>query len=151
MKTSYITFNNIKIYIEENEEGYVSRLGRLFNTENLPPDTEKLSSNSLQVLSYLNKEVNHMNIGLDVKGTPFQIAVWNILKTIPYGDVWTYKQVAQALGDEKKVRAVANAIGKNQHMILIPCHRVIGSDGKLHGFAGGLDMKEALLKIERDR
>lgn len=81
-------------------------------------------------------------------GTPFQMGVWNILQQIPYGELWNYSQVAAAYGDEKKVRAVANAIGANPLLIVIPCHRVIGKDGKLHGFRSGLDMKKTLIEVE---
>lgn len=83
------------------------------------------------------------------QGTPFQQKVWSILLKIPYGETWSYKDVAIALGEPRKTRAVANAIGKNKLLIVIPCHRVIGSDGKLHGFAGGLDLKASLLHHEK--
>ncbi|WP_159635706.1 methylated-DNA--[protein]-cysteine S-methyltransferase [Erysipelothrix anatis] len=81
-------------------------------------------------------------------GTDFQKSVWQVLNTIPYGVTWSYSDVAIALGDVKKVRAVGSAIGKNPIMIVTPCHRVIGKDGGLHGFTGGLDLKVKLLDIE---
>ncbi|MBP2070108.1 methylated-DNA--[protein]-cysteine S-methyltransferase [Anaerococcus nagyae] len=86
---------------------------------------------------------------IELKGTKFQMTVWNELKNIPYGDTKTYKEIAKSIGKPKAIRAVASAIGKNPIMIIIPCHRVIGSDGKLHGYAYGLDLKKKLLAIEK--
>ena len=85
-----------------------------------------------------------------LKGTDFQKRVWQELLNIPYGQTRTYKEIAVAIGNEKAVRAVATTIGKNPLMIIIPCHRVIGSDGKLRGYAYGLDIKENLLALEKN-
>ena len=85
-----------------------------------------------------------------LKGTDFQKRVWQELLNIPYGQTKTYKEIAKAIGNEKAVRAVATAIGKNPLMIIIPCHRVIGSDGKLRGYAYGVGVKEKLLSLEKD-
>ena len=82
-------------------------------------------------------------------GTAFQQQVWNALLTIPYGETRSYKEQAQQLGNPKAIRAVAAANGQNKVSILIPCHRVIGSDGKLTGYAGGLNRKQSLLALER--
>ena len=86
---------------------------------------------------------------MKAKGTKFQMTVWNELKNISYGDIKSYKEIAEAIGKPKAIRSVASAIGKNPIMIIIPCHRVIGSDGKLHGYAYGLDLKKKLLAIEK--
>ena len=85
-----------------------------------------------------------------MKGTYFQLKVWNYLKTIPKGQTRTYKQVAIAIKKPKAIRAVANAVGKNPYPIVIPCHRVIRSDGKLGGYSGpgGLKLKKKLLNKE---
>ncbi|MDC1158559.1 methylated-DNA--[protein]-cysteine S-methyltransferase [Pelagibacteraceae bacterium] len=85
-----------------------------------------------------------------MKGTPFQLKVWNYLKKIPLGSVTTYSQVAKAIGKPLAVRAVANAIGKNPYAPKIPCHRVIRSDGSLGGYSGkgGVKTKKLLLKKE---
>ncbi len=82
------------------------------------------------------------------KGTPFQRAVWRVLQTIPYGEVRTYQWVAKKIGRPKAVRAVGNACGANPLPVIIPCHRVIASDGSLGGFSGGLRRKKRLLKRE---
>ncbi len=81
-------------------------------------------------------------------GTPFQMAVWRLLSTIPYGKTWSYRQLAEAVGNEKAVRAVGLANGRNPLPVIVPCHRVIGSNGSLTGFGGGLDAKRTLLELE---
>lgn len=83
-----------------------------------------------------------------VKATPFQRLVWEIARDIPYGKTRTYGWIAQRLGQSGAVRAVGNALGKNRTLILIPCHRVVGSDGSLTGFSFGLGWKRALLELE---
>lgn len=83
-----------------------------------------------------------------LRGTPFQAAVWQALQAIPSGTVTTYAALAQKLGAPKAARAVGAAVGRNPISILIPCHRVIGADGALTGFAGGLERKQALLALE---
>ena len=87
---------------------------------------------------------------MKLKGTTLQIKVWKYLKTIPKGQTKTYKQVAVAIKEPKAIRAVANAVGKNPYPIVIPCHRVIRSDGKLGGYSGpgGLKLKKKLLNKE---
>ncbi len=100
-------------------------------------------------IDYFRGEKQALEVPIHLIGTPFQIAVWRVLDLIPYGKTWSYLDVAKALGTPQKVRAVANAIGKNKLFVRIPCHRVIGSDGKLHGYAGGVDLKERLLKLEK--
>jgi methylated-DNA-[protein]-cysteine S-methyltransferase len=91
-------------------------------------------------------------IGLKVKGTAFQIAVWQELVKIPKGEVRTYKDIAMAFKKPKAVRAVANAVGKNPYPPTIPCHRVIRTDGKLGGYSaeGGVELKKQLLAQERE-
>lgn len=83
-----------------------------------------------------------------VWGTPFQRAVWQTLQHIPYGHTRTYGDIAHRIGNPKAVRAVGAAIGQNPHSIVVPCHRVIGANGSLTGFAGGLDRKKYLLTYE---
>ncbi|MEN9638953.1 MAG: hypothetical protein RLZZ262_821 [Bacteroidota bacterium] len=91
----------------------------------------------------------HFTLSLQPKGTPFQQAVWNILATIPHGRTRSYEEVAIAMGDRKKIRAVANAISKNPLPILIPCHRVVGKHGDLTGYLGGIWRKQHLLDLEK--
>ena len=88
-------------------------------------------------------------VPLSPVGTDFQKSVWKVLMKIPYGETWNYKKQSEVLGDAKKVRAVANANGMNKISILIPCHRVIGSDGTLTGYGGGIWRKQKLLELEK--
>ena len=102
-----------------------------------------------ELSAYLSARRRDFDIPLAPRGTSFQKAVWDLVREIPYGETRTYGEIAQALGRPKAVRAVAGAIGRNPIWILIPCHRIIGADGGLHGYAGGLAMKEALLSLEQ--
>lgn len=97
---------------------------------------------------YFEGSRKHFEVNLKPAGTDFQISVWSKLKEIPYGKSISYSDLAISLGDLKKIRAAGTANGKNKIPIIIPCHRVIGKDGSLVGFAGGLDKKEWLLKHE---
>lgn len=88
------------------------------------------------------------DIPLDLHGTPFQKAVWQALLGIGSGSTWSYSDVARQVGSLQAVRAVGAAVGRNPVSIMVPCHRVIGRDGRLTGYAGGLDRKQALLRLE---
>lgn len=103
-----------------------------------------------QLTAYFAGERQTFNLPLAPQGTPFQQDVWAYLQTIPYGRTTTYATIAQALGKPNASRAVGAANGRNPIAIIVPCHRVIGSDGKLTGYAGGLNIKEALLGLERN-
>lgn len=102
----------------------------------------------LQLNEYFEGSRQQFSLKLNPQGTDFQNRVWQELLTIPYGKTTTYLKLSQQLGDVKAIRAVANANGKNPLWIIIPCHRVIGSDGSLTGYAGGLHRKQWLLEHE---
>ena len=104
---------------------------------------------SEEILKYFNKEISNINIEYLLQGTDFQKMVWNALLNIPYGKTLTYKEIAILINKPKAVRTVANAISKNKLLIIIPCHRVIGSNGSLTAFRGGLDLKEHLINLEK--
>ena len=101
-----------------------------------------------QLKAYFKNERKTFNLKLNPEGTAFQKNVWNLLVSIPYGKTLSYLQLSKQLGDVKAIRAVANANGKNPLWIIIPCHRVIGSDGSLTCYAGGLHRKQWLLNHE---
>ncbi len=103
---------------------------------------------SRQLEAYFAGELKSFDVKLAPEGTEFQKAVWNALKEIPYGETRTYKDIAESIGNPKAYRAVGLANNRNPIAIIVPCHRVIGADGKLTGYAGGLDVKEFLLKLE---
>lgn len=90
------------------------------------------------------------SVPYELRGTEFQKRVWAALEQIPYGEIRSYRDIAQAAGSPKAVRAVGAANGKNPLWIIVPCHRVVGADGTLTGYAGGLEMKRALLELEQN-
>ena len=101
-----------------------------------------------QLKAYFAGELKDFNLSLAPKGTPFQQEVWRYLQTIPHGKTTSYGAIAQAMGKPKGSRAVGAANGRNPIPIIIPCHRVVGSNGSLTGYAGGLRFKQALLSLE---
>ena len=101
-----------------------------------------------QLQAYFRGELKEFNLPLALEGTPFQRRVWKNLLAIPYGKTISYGQLADRIGRPKAVRAVGLANGQNPIPIIIPCHRVIGSNGKLTGYGGGLPIKEKLLALE---
>jgi len=101
--------------------------------------------------SYFAGRLRRFEVPLDMQGTPFQMRVWRELEGIPFGETRSYRQVAAAIGAENAVRAVGAANGANPVPIVVPCHRVIGSSGKLVGYGGGLELKKRLLELEGSR
>jgi len=102
-----------------------------------------------QLTDYFAGRRKDFSLPLDLQGTDFQLRTWNALRDIPYGETRSYKQIAEAIGCPKGYRAVGLANNRNPVSIVIPCHRVIGTDGSLTGYAGGLDIKERLLALEK--
>ncbi|HUB77817.1 MAG TPA: methylated-DNA--[protein]-cysteine S-methyltransferase [Bryobacteraceae bacterium] len=101
-----------------------------------------------ELRAYFAGQLRTFSVPLDMQGTEFQLSVWNHLVKIPYGETRSYAQVAEAVGRPAAVRAVGAANGSNPVAIIVPCHRVIGSSGKLTGYGGGLPMKKRLLELE---
>ena len=101
-----------------------------------------------QLEAYFKGEVREFTLPIYVEGSPFQLAVWNALKELPYGTTVSYSEIAERIGKPKAVRAVGAAIGANPLLVIIPCHRVIGKNGKMTGFRSGISMKEYLLQLE---
>lgn len=152
--------------MEETFETYVSASGKVLR---IVTDTESVKEISFvrearqsageapdilwkaaaQLEEYLQGRREAFDLKLDPDGTDFQKKVWELLQTIPFGKTSTYARMADRLGDSKVIRAAASANGKNPIAIVIPCHRVIGSDGSLTGYAGGLDNKRFLLELEK--
>ena len=138
--------------------GYTKIVGDIngiqsINVLNSDEQVSKSIPNSLlecvkQLQEYFENSRKDFNLKLNPKGTVFQKRVWEALQNIPYGKTTSYLNLSRALGDEKAIRAVANANGKNPLWIVVPCHRVIGSDGSLTGYAGGLSRKQWLLEHE---
>lgn len=112
--------------------------------------TELTDKTALQLEEYFQGERKHFDFPTAPKGTEFQMKVWDALQKIPYGETRTYKEIAQAVGNPNAARAIGMANNKNKLMVLIPCHRVIGANGALVGYAGGIGIKEKLLKLEKN-
>ncbi len=113
------------------------------------PDDSVFTEVKAQLNAYFAGELQNFNLPLAPQGTEFQMNVWNALTTIPYGSTRSYGEIAGQVGKPKASRAVGAANGQNPIPIIIPCHRVIGSTGKLTGFGGGLPTKVALLNLEQ--
>lgn len=125
-----------------------TRLQKSLQVDYLEENTLILEETKKQLTQYFNKERTEFDIPLLFVGTDFQKKVWNGLLEIPFGKTETYLGLSRILGNEKAIRAVATANGANAISILVPCHRIIGSDGKLVGYAGGLPTKKKLLQLE---
>ena len=130
-------------------EKNMHRLRKILGAEFKEGTSPVLEKAKTELDEYFAGRRNSFDIPLRPVGTPFQIRVWNMLLEIPYGETKTYRQIALLVDNPKGVRAVAQAIGSNALSIFIPCHRVIGSDNSLTGFAGGLKAKTILLEVEQ--
>ena len=108
-----------------------------------------LAACAAQLTAYFAGKRRHFDLPLAPRGTPFQLSVWSALAKIPYGELRSYRDIARSIGNSAAVRAVGAANGRNPLPIVVPCHRVIGSNGALTGFAGGLEVKRFLLDLER--
>ncbi len=130
-----------------------SAITNIFFGKKSPEGNQKLSSVILKAFNeieeFLDGTRRNFSIKLNPKGTSFQKQVWNALMQIPYGQTRSYKEIAVTIKNSNASRAVGMANNKNPIPIIIPCHRVIGTDGKLVGYAGGLKIKETLLGIEQ--
>ena len=127
-----------------------NRLKKGFKAEFVEQDNEILKETRKQLDEYFNMTRKEFEIPLITVGTDFQKSVWDGLLNIAYGTTSTYLQLAKNIGNEKAVRAVANANGANSIAIIIPCHRIIGTNGELTGFGGGLPLKKRLLELEQN-
>lgn len=141
-------FENISLYLVATET-------HLINIQFTQPQkallqtTELLSMATIQLDEYFQGKRTTFSLPFKLTGTPFQLAVWKELQNIPYGQTTSYKEIAQKINKPKAYRAVGMANNKNPLPIIIPCHRIIGSNGKLIGYAGGLKLKNYLLELEK--
>jgi len=126
-----------------------ARLQKGLNAEYIQEDTLVLQQTRQQLNEYFNRKRQSFDVSLCMVGTDFQKQVWQGLMNIAYGTTCSYLELSKNIGNEKAVRAVASANGANAISIMIPCHRIIGSDGSLVGYAGGLPAKKKLLQLEQ--
>ena len=128
----------------ENDDPRRVRLGALKRS----PDNQFLNETEKQLKAYFAGQLKKFTVPLDFNGTDFQKSVWAALLTIPFGETRSYGEIARQIGRPEASRAVGAANGRNPISIITPCHRVLGSHGRLTGFAGGLDAKDHLLRLE---
>jgi methylated-DNA-[protein]-cysteine S-methyltransferase len=149
---NYIDTPSGELEISADDVGLISVLFVNTNKRNLiKKETSShpiLSETEHQLNAYFNNTLKTFDLPLSLNGTEFQKRVWNQLKAIPFGKTISYLELAKQLGDEKCIRAAASANGKNPISIIIPCHRVIGSNGALVGYSGNIERKIFLLKHE---
>jgi len=127
-----------------------NRIKKGLNAEFIEQDDEILQKTRVLLDEYFNMQRKEFDIPILMVGTDFQKSIWEALIKVPYGTTSTYLQLAKEIGNEKAVRAVANANGANSIGIIIPCHRIIGTNGELTGYAGGLPLKKRLLELEQN-
>lgn len=143
----------VVVEFQTNHQAFTQQVSKLIGVplDQITMDTQKSASTLKQIAEYLNGERNHFDMPIDWSiMTPFQSQVLHLTCTIPYGKTTTYGKIASRLGNPRAARAVGRAEATNPMPLIIPCHRVLGSDGKLHGYgaADGLESKAWLLELE---
>ena len=132
----------------EGDDHALTRIG--FDAPSAPQgDAAALAAAAIQLEQYFAGERTEFDLDVELEGTPFERRVWDEVRTIPYGETASYAEIAERIGRPGACRAVGRANGRNPVAVIVPCHRVIGSDGSLTGYAGGIEMKRALLDLER--
>ena len=131
------------------EDGALLAISMQRSLEGVEKETSLTKEAYAQLSEYLNGKRKTFDLPFKMRGTQFQLQVWNALLDIPYGETRSYKQIAEAIGNPKAVRAVGMANNRNPLLIIVPCHRVIGKNGSLVGYGEGLEMKEFLLRLEK--
>lgn len=140
-------------FINDDAERQFKWLRKYFHADAVVEDKDRNLNAFIQLEEYFNGKRKGFDLKLHLIGTPFQEDVWKVLTEIQFGEILTYRDVSCSLGDAKKCRAVGGAVGKNPIVVIVPCHRVIGSNGKLTGFSsiGGLELKKKLLDLENSQ
>jgi len=138
----------LTFYNEQTIQKQIKKLKKFFDGDIMPAQNQHFAVLKKELDEYFEGKREVFEVPLQLVGTPFQQKVWKILMAIPYANTISYQEQAGLINNIKAVRAVANANAQNMIAILIPCHRVIGKNGKLTGYAGGLDKKEFLLNLE---
>lgn len=134
-------------YVEEDGALLAIYTDRSF--EGIEQETPLIQEANRQITDYLTGQRKTFDLPIRMIGTNFQKQVWRALLDIPYGETRSYKQIAEAIGNPKAVRAVGGANNRNPLLMVVPCHRVIGADGKLVGYGAGIEKKEFLLRLEK--
>lgn len=148
-QTAYYKIKQFNIKISYNDKA-ITQVDFVENLDEMKNSKTSILSELAhkQLCEYFDKKRQIFELPLELNGTSFQKKVWNALSEIPYAQTRSYKEIATFIGNKNASRAVGHANNKNPIAIIIPCHRVIGSSGKLVGYAGGLEIKKALLELE---
>ena len=133
---------------EKRINNHFNQFKKYWDVEIIEEETSITTTTKNQLAAYFLNQQTTFDVPLDLAGTAFQLKVWNELLKIPFGSTRSYKEQAIAVGNLKAIRAVATANGENRVSIIIPCHRIIGSDGSLTGYGGGIWRKQKLLELE---
>lgn len=137
--------------IKEND-GYITEIHMGKDSDTVEEiETKLIRKTYEEIMRYFSKKRKSFDIPIKLEGTEFQKRVWDALIQIPYGKTCTYKDIAEKIGNPKACRAVGGANNKNPIMIIVPCHRVIGKNGDLVGYAGGIEVKQKLLDLEQGK
>jgi len=134
---------------EQPSDAEVRRMARYAIAAPEPGSSPTLQSAAAQLADYFDRRLQVFDVSLDLRGTPFQRAVWEELLTIPYGTTLTYGEIAMEVEHPRAFQAVGQANGANPVAIIVPCHRVVGRNGTLTGYAAGVERKAALLQLEQ--
>lgn len=143
------------LYVRANKRGvtgilWQQKAEQLFSRDDESIEVVNINKAIVQLEEYFMRERKVFDVPMDLQGTTFQKQVWKALLKIPYGETCSYSVIASEINNQKAVRAVGAANGKNPISIIIPCHRVVGKNGTLTGYAGGLSIKEKLLSLEKN-
>ena len=139
------TLGNILLEIQDEKLIRLQFTEEAVNDESLDGVAKEIKK---QLDEYFSGKRNSFDLPLELKGTDFQKSVWEAVNQIPFGQTTTYMKLSQKLGNVAAIRAVGAAIGANPVLVIVPCHRIIGTNGQLTGYAGGLERKQALLELE---
>ena len=162
MYWSLLSYRDWQLYLAATEKGICfvgslnmpfeelsSWMDKHFPSSQLVEDSEKLQPYKEELIEYFEGERKTFSVPSDYKGTAFQLAVWKALCEIPYGQTKSYSEIANSIQKPTAARAVGAAIGANPVLIAVPCHRVVGKNGSLTGYRGGIEMKAQLLELEK--
>ena len=136
---------------ESSFEEFTGYFAKRYPAASLVENKEALLPYVKELTAYFNGTKQTFSLPIDVKGTPFQEEIWQALQTIPYGKTVSYSEIAELINRPSAARAVGSAIGANPLLILVPCHRVIGKNGAISGYRGGMELKRFLLDLELQR
>jgi AraC family transcriptional regulator of adaptative response/methylated-DNA-[protein]-cysteine methyltransferase len=143
-------FGICAVCMGDSDETVKRALSEQYPSADLQRDDEALRESVSQIVKYVAGEEANLNLPLDIQATAFQWRVWAEIKSIPYGATRSYSKIANAIGQPQAARAVARACATNPVALIVPCHRVIGEDGKLHGYRWGKERKQQLLRLEQE-